>query len=225
MQNFVASTIDELHAVIDRFPLPPRSVVFRGVKRSDYTLTCGLGRVSDPSSVLKTENDLLWLFRSYARSLVGTSIMSDWDWLALAQHHGVPTRLLDWTRNLLAALYFAVEDSTVTTPPPVDGAIYVISIGVVLDPATAAPPSEIKAASLVLPLHCSPRITAQSGLFTIHPAPCVPLTGEGVVAKIRIPAECKRAMRERLDMYGVNRFSLFPDLDGLASYTKWLKTS
>ena len=43
----------------------------------------------------------------------------DWECLALAQHYGLPTRLVDWTKNPLVALFFAAESN-----PDEDGAVY-----------------------------------------------------------------------------------------------------
>jgi hypothetical protein len=85
-------------------PEQPRpTVVFRGLARADYTNVTSLARLDGDYPSL--ERHLLRNFRKYAhRAAPGPTT---WDWLALGQHHGLPTRLLDWTFSPLVALHFA----------------------------------------------------------------------------------------------------------------------
>jgi hypothetical protein len=79
------------------------TVVFRGLARADYSNVTSLARLEGDYATL--ERHLLRNFRKYAfRQAPGPTT---WDWLALGQHHGLPTRLLDWTFSPLVALHFA----------------------------------------------------------------------------------------------------------------------
>ena len=82
-------------------------LAFRGLGDAGHGLATSLTRLGDGYEQL--EAHLLRNFRKYARR-DAVPVDSEWDWLALAKHHGLPTRVLDWSYSPYVALHFATED-------------------------------------------------------------------------------------------------------------------
>jgi hypothetical protein len=201
--------------------------LFRG-QREDWPLMPHVARLRSNNGQPISEVLLLEAFKRQALPYLDSPPASDWDWLALAQHHGLPTRLLDWTRNPLAALWFAIAH-------PAAGERCAVLWHLTYDVRSLLNPtgsvwSAWQAPLVFDPPHVTLRIRAQSGVFVNLP-PLLPNGGfraleasmmpGSSLTKLQIQPSDFWSLRYDLDRCGVNAASLYSDLDGLAAHLTW----
>lgn len=197
-----------------------KTVAYRGVRTVHYKLILKAGRVQFLIKKGGREGQEKELFRTFNKRAVphlARKCETDWEWLALAQHHGLPTRLLDWSLNPLVAAYFAIEKEHRG-----DSIIYALPIGESLDLEKNPDPFEVDHFCRVYPPHVTPRIAAQTGIFTYHPNPTIPFQSPDLDIYV-IPRGFRRSLKFILYRFGVTQAALFPGLDGLAEHIKWLR--
>jgi hypothetical protein len=103
---------------------------FRGMANKAWSLRTSLERLNVNYLVVDAENYLLTTFQRRAHHFVrDCPPLNDYlEWLALMQHHGTPTRLLDCTRSAYVALFFALKDNIDSTVEPAVWAINLDSL-------------------------------------------------------------------------------------------------
>lgn len=212
---------------------------FRGQRLAAWRLVPGLYR----HDLAGDEADMRMEFRRRAVQLIpGHMPTDDWQWYFLMQHHGAPTRLLDWTDSALLALFFAVN-SNLASRPDVEGdaAVWMLDPwalnGAVLGDHRVYDTSWNEAGSYlpvlpsvdvqpslpiaVDPPHFTTRVAVQRSHFTVFGSDADGLTrvatrNTRMLAKITIPRRAVAQIRVDLGTCGIRDTSVFPDLEGLS---------
>jgi hypothetical protein len=204
---------------------------YRGVCDQKFQLLPSLLRRSNG---LQKERELFNRYKVVA-TLVHEERRSDWQYLFDMQHYRLPTRLVDWTEVLGIAVFFALLGSL-----DVDAAVYVLNplalnkssskddlVSVYDDPTfdyktvywEHKPFPPVAPIAVQVPAQNS-RIAAQRGKFTVHGTDKRPIELQfpDFVKKVRLERRMKAAAREFLAAAGINEFSVFPDIVGLAAF-------
>lgn len=88
-------------------------LIHRGMVDARWKLETSLER----HGLVERERDLLRNFKKYSQ-IPGIQPIDDWEWLTIGQHHGLPTRFLDWTYSPLVALHFATDEANLKYKTP-----------------------------------------------------------------------------------------------------------
>jgi hypothetical protein len=197
--------------------------LFRGESSTARVLKPKAGRVGSERGAARKhpydvaqEREALELFKRQARPYLGHTPASDLEWLAIAQHHGMSTRLLDWSESLLVAAYFATAEAGTRG----DAVVYGIRALKPVGPKHERNPFSLATPVMYRPPHITPRIPAQRSVFTVHADPTQPFVHRNLNRWV-ISSDACNSIKRVLDACAVNESSLFPDIDGLSRYIGW----
>lgn len=252
MEVIEINCFDDFHKEIR--PFSGKGFMFRG-QNEDYSLLPSIGRyrrkgihaLKNGEDFKKVEMISFQKFQSESIPYISFQPKNEWEYLALAQHHGLPTRFLDWTFRPLLGLFFSVNN-----PDKYDrnGVVYLIQHTINIElmfrevlhethmPSPFQPDliiDGIRRAKEVsefiernegdlvsyIPPCLSPKITAQDPILTLflNPFEITKMPKK----KYIITLKAKYSIRDILRDYGVEWKRVFPGIDGIAKSIKTLK--
>lgn len=216
VQSYIKYVLDERIAAQDV------DIIYRGHACVSWVLKPSIGRQKYNPEM---EKRLFYHFKRQYYSYTNERPETDMDLLCLAQHYGLPTRLLDWTYNPMIALYFACEEEKYDEH---DGHVYsyMLTKDLLMDSEVNpnAPKSlkdifDMKRAMFIVPNYTDIRYKNQKALFLLDNKPEKRFTFPGP-AKYLIKKNCKSQIRHELALLGYDRTLVYPMLDSLCSDIK-----
>lgn len=232
---------EEILSEITAIKKNTRVVWFRGHSRANYELKSSLFRqnIKDIEHLIINERTRYNYFKNLGFL---SHKKSDWDLLYTMQHYKSRTRLLDWTEAFSTALYFAYSEWEknkpitiwVLKPLAMNNKVrkgphfYVPTVGdLYIKKLSTSPKKPFSEFSMALhPVRDNPRIVAQQGVFTLQGNNFMSLdeehggelVSEGILKRFDIAYSDKDKVKVFLDLSGVNAYTVYPDLEGLANY-------
>jgi hypothetical protein len=236
------SSIEELMEVLAPVTADGREVWYRGHRDQSWLLQASTFRTQVHRD---NESSMLARFRQEAAATGLPYDFDEWGWITFAQHHTLPTRLLDWSQSPLVALYFACErprdaDDAAIEP---DGEFFLLHPHDLNDDAGDADgghprlladedtklrdylpgrdaQNKSKPRAVIAPLLFD-RIRFQAGTFTVTQLPSAsgdeqPLRQAKSLQSFMVPEDQKDTLRAQLDVLGFNEVSIYRDLDRIA---------
>jgi hypothetical protein len=258
MKNEWQAILDQVESLYRDARKEAYTLWFRGQRCADWPLVSTLHRrveaelnaMGETSASLEDKRLLLreeyksafYLFKTDALQLLEPHERTDWGIVFSMQHHGMPTRLLDWTESFICALFFAQADREEGD----DAALFALKaeqlnkistgregiIWPIEDPAvttrmdltkwlpaclSAGADSPLRTIA-ILPPRSNPRMLSQRATFTVCGDSFSPLEDEysACVAKIVLPASLFDDAESFIELVGIGPYSYFPDLEGLS---------
>jgi hypothetical protein len=238
----VIKTLSDFFAVFHSLLDPGKTFWFRGHSKPEYKLCPSALRHADPmkrDTALGLVNDMKRYLEMKLPRPPGAD--DQLGWMQVAQHYGLPTRLLDWTQNAAVALFFACSSNQDT-----DGLVTIlnpIELNQRVDPRLTRVFNAHKDSAIIKPyleldgnavrrggrptIAINPtwnteRIAMQQGAFTLHGSRTFELDRNQVSSLLYVPIlrENKRPLLSELERVGIGEMFIFPEPEHVCAHLR-----